>query len=94
MEKKPFFDLRPGRLIRVLMAHATLILSAMVITWFIIDRFNTAMEFMSSDLSKWFIGILAFLTFISSIITIAVLWYDPDGEKKRAEKREKKEPEE
>ena len=42
-----------------LLPHATLILSLMVLTFFVIDRFNEYMAFMSSEISKWVIAGLA-----------------------------------
>lgn len=82
--KRPLFDLSDRRRVfRVLLAHATMLLSAMVLTWFIIDRFNTAMEFMEADISKWFIGALAVLSLVSSIVTIVSLWVRPKSKKRR-----------
>lgn len=82
--KKPLFDLSDGaRVVRVVLAHVIILLSALVITFFIIDRFNTAMEFMSSELSKWFIGVLALLSLVSAVMTVAAYWVNPDGKKKR-----------
>ncbi len=49
---------------------------------FVIDRFNTAMAFMDSELSKWYIAVLAVLALISSILNIVALWVNPDKMKK------------
>lgn len=54
------------KLIRLL-PHATLILSLMVLTFFVIDRFNEYMAFMSSELSKWVIAGLALCALLSAI---------------------------
>lgn len=87
--KRPFFDFSdPRRVVRVLLAHISIVLSVMVLTWFVIDRFNTAMEFMSADISKWFIAALAALSLASSLVNIVSLWSDPDGKKKKHEKNE------
>lgn len=50
-----------------LLPHATLILSLMVLTFFVIDRFNEYMAFMSSELSKWVIAGLALCALLSAI---------------------------
>jgi membrane protein implicated in regulation of membrane protease activity len=77
--KRPLFDFsEPGRVVRTILAHLSVLLSVMVLTWFVIDRFNTAMEFMSADISKWYIAVLAALSLASSIITIVKLWRRPD----------------
>ena len=66
------------RVFRVVTAHLTAMFSVMIIIWFIIDRVNTAMEFMTSEISKWCIAILALLALVSSILTICALWINPD----------------
>ena len=53
-----------------------------VLICFGIDRFNTAMEFMTRELSKWYIAVLAVLALISSILNIVALWVNPDKMKK------------
>ncbi len=40
-------------------AHAGIIVGMMFVVFFAIDRFNPAMEFMTSSLSKWLILVLA-----------------------------------
>lgn len=50
-----------------LLPHATLILSLMVLTFFVIDRFNEYMAFMSSEISKWVIAGLALCALLSAI---------------------------
>ena len=47
------------------LSHATVIGSAMFIIFFCIDRVNPAMDFLGSDLSKWFL--LAYC--VASLIT-------------------------
>ena len=54
------------KLIRLL-PHATLILSLMVLTFFVIDRFNEYMAFMSSEISKWVIAGLALCALLRTI---------------------------
>lgn len=80
--KNKLFDLKnKRRVFRVVLAHLTALLSIMTISFFIIDRFNDAMEFMTSDLSKLLFFALAVLSLISSVVTIVCLWVDP-GRKK------------
>ncbi|MCR5610897.1 MAG: hypothetical protein K6F68_03595 [Clostridiales bacterium] len=82
--KNKLFDFKnKRRVFRVVLAHITALLSVMTITFFIIDRFNDAMEFMTSDLSKVLFLVLAVLSLISSIVTIVCLWVNPDRIKKR-----------
>ena len=69
------------RVFRTVVSHLTAMLSVMVIVFFIIDRVNSAMEFMSSDLSKWVIVILAALSLVSAVLTIVSLWDNPDSRK-------------
>ena len=52
--------------------HITLILSLMVLTFFVIDRFNEFMAFMTSELSKWVIAALALSALVTSIRLILV----------------------
>ncbi|MBO4384636.1 MAG: hypothetical protein J5854_04375 [Clostridia bacterium] len=82
--KNRMFDFKnKRRVFRVVLAHLTVLLSIMVISFFMIDRFNDAMEFMTSDLSKFVCLILAVLSLVSSIVTIVCLWVNPDRKKKR-----------
>lgn len=71
----------------MLLSHLTAMLAIIVIICFIIDRFNTAMEFMTSDLSRWLIGILAVLALITSVLTIIGLWIKPRESGKPNSKR-------
>lgn len=48
-----------------LLPHLCIILSGMLLTFFIIDRFNTAMAFINNDITKWLIGITAVLSIIN-----------------------------
>ncbi len=66
------------RYAHVLLSHLTAMLAVIVIICFIIDRFNTAMEFMTSEISRWLIAILAVLALITSVLTIVTHWIDPD----------------
>ena len=50
--------------------HITIVLSLMTLTFFVIDRFNEVMAFMTSELSKWVFALLAVSALITSICLI------------------------
>lgn len=56
--------------------HVTAILSLMTMTFFCIDRVNTAMAFMTSELSKWVFMLLAVSALLTSVELIARAWHD------------------
>ena len=72
------------RLIHVLLSHLTAMFAVLIIICFIIDCFNTAMEFMTSDLSRWMIAVLAVLALATSVMTIVTHWIDPDKKSARS----------
>ena len=87
--KRPLFDFSDTfRAFRVIVAHLTLLLSALVITFFIIDRFNTAMEFIESEISKWVIAALGFTALANAVLTIVANWVNPDGKRKKSKDKE------
>jgi len=59
--------------IRFLLSHACVIVSLMIVVFFCIDRVNTSMEFMTSEISKWVILLLAVLSFANAFMTISGL---------------------
>lgn len=77
------------RLVHVLLSHLTAMLAIIVIICFIIDRFNTAMEFMTSELSRWLIGVLALLALITSVLTIIGLWVKPRENRETGDRRQR-----
>ena len=70
-----------------LIPHLTIALSAMTLTFFIIDKFNEYMAFMSSELSKAVFAALA----VCSAITAIYLISDNFKEADRLERRRRKE---
>jgi hypothetical protein len=56
------------------LTHATILLAALFLTLLVLDQYNPSMDFVSSDVSKWFLLAFALCAFISSIIT-ATLQY-------------------
>ncbi|MDO4572089.1 MAG: hypothetical protein Q4C13_01880 [Clostridia bacterium] len=66
--------------------HLTIVFSLMTLVFFCIDRVNTAMAFMSSELSKWVFAILAALACASACMLVAAQWKD-DARKARRDAR-------
>ena len=50
--------------------HTVLILSLMLLTFFVIDLFNESMGFLNNTVTKYLVGITSLLTAILSIITV------------------------
>ena len=50
-----------------LLPHVTLILSLMLLTFFVIDQFNESMAFLTNAITKWLLGVDALLTAILSV---------------------------
>lgn len=67
--------------------HLTIALSAMTLTFFIIDKFNEYMAFMTSELSKAVFAVLAVCSAITSIYLIGDNFREAD----RLERRRRKE---
>ena len=59
------------RSVRAILSHACIVAGLMVLVFFIADRFNPAMEFMTSEMSKWFILALAAMSFANAVLTIS-----------------------
>ena len=53
-----------------LLPHVCLILSLMMITFVITDRFNRAMAFINNDITKGLLLVLAVLVIVQSILLI------------------------
>ena len=45
--------------LKKLIPHITIVLALMTLTFFVIDRFNSFMDFMTSEMSKWVFAALA-----------------------------------
>ena len=54
--------------------HATIVLSLMTLTFFAIDRVNTGMAFMTSELSKWVFMLLAVCALVTAVLLIGQNW--------------------
>lgn len=56
---------------RDILPHAAIVLSCMMIVFFILDKFNDAMAFINNDITKTLLLILAVISVINSIALIA-----------------------
>ncbi len=65
-----------------LIPHITIILAMMTLTFFVIDRFNEFMDFMTSELSKWVFAALAVFALATAVRLIAADWKEKDREGK------------
>ncbi len=65
-------------------SHASIIIGMMFIVFFVIDRFNPAMEFLTSSLSKWLIFLLAVCALFTGLFSAVFLF---QKQKRRDEKR-------
>lgn len=59
-----------GSVLLGLLPHITLILSLMLLTFFVLDQFNEAMAFLDNTITKWLLGITTLLTVILSVFSI------------------------
>lgn len=62
--------------------HITIILALMTLTFFVIDRFNSFMDFMTSEMSKWVFAALAVFAIASAVRLIAADWREDERERK------------
>ena len=53
--------------LKKLLPHATIVLSLMTLTFFVINQFNTMMGFMTSKLSQWVFALLALAALLTSV---------------------------
>lgn len=52
-----------------ILPHLTLVLSVIILTFFVIDQFNEAMAFLNNTITKWLICIFSVLTLILSVLS-------------------------
>ena len=67
--------------------HLTIGLSAMTLTFFVIDKFNEFMAFMTSELSKAVFAALAVCSAITSIYLIADNFKEADRRERRRRRK-------
>ena len=70
--------------------HLTIILSVMTLVFFVIDRFNEIMAFMTSELSKWVFALLALCAIITSVCLIIENYREDDRREARELRRRQK----
>ncbi|MEA5049447.1 MAG: hypothetical protein VB034_12710 [Eubacteriales bacterium] len=69
-------------------AHTSIIVGAMFVVFFIIDRFNPEMEFLTSDVSRWMILFLALCAIVVGLYSAIFLFQMQKRlEEKRSEKQ-------
>ncbi len=79
--------------IKRFLPHITLVLGLMTLTFFGIDRVNTGMAFMTSELSKWVFAALALTAIVTSVFLIGSNWREEARaarRKQRAREREER----
>lgn len=59
-------------MLRKAVPHATIILSVMMLVFFIIDRVNTAFAAINNDITKWLLAILSVCAILTSVYLIAL----------------------
>lgn len=65
-----------------LIPHITIILPMMTLTFFVIDRFNEFMDFMTSEMSKWVFAALAVFAIATAVRLIAADWKGKDEDER------------
>ncbi len=68
-------------------AHTGIIVGMMIMVFFVIDRYNPAMEFMTSELSKWLILLLALCAVGSGLYSAVLLYQIRQRQKERTSAR-------
>ena len=56
------------------LSHASIIVGMMFVIFFVIDRFNPAMDFLGSSLSKWLILVLALSALLNGLLSAVYLF--------------------
>lgn len=75
MEKQRFWEF---------LAHTSIIVGMMLVIFFVIDRFNPAMEFLSSSISKWLILAFSICSILNGLFSAVFLF---QKQKRHEEKR-------
>lgn len=56
------------------LSHTSIIVGMMFVIFFVIDRFNPAMDFLGSSLSKWLMLALAACAFLNGLLSAVYLF--------------------
>jgi uncharacterized integral membrane protein len=51
------------------LSHSSIIVGMMFVIFFVIDRFNPAMEFLTSNISKWLILLFALCSILNGLFS-------------------------
>ena len=70
--------------------HITLVLSIMTLVFFIIDRYNEIMAFMTSEMSKWLFAGLAVCAVTTSICLIVENFREDDRRAAQEARRQRR----
>ena len=70
--------------------HLTLALSAMTLTFFVIDKFNEYMAFMTSELSKAVFAALAVCAAVTAVYLIGDNFREADRKERRRRREQKR----
>jgi hypothetical protein len=63
--------------IRKILSHLTVIFGGMFLTFFLIDRVNTAMGFIDSEISKWVLFCFSLTAIAQGILSlISIRWQE------------------
>lgn len=58
-------------MLKKILPHLCIIISFMMLTFFVIDQFNSAMAFINNDITKWLLAVYCVLVIATSIYLIA-----------------------
>ena len=58
-------------MLKKILPHLCIIISLMMLTFFVIDQFNSAMAFINNDITKWLLAVYCVLVIATSIYLIA-----------------------
>lgn len=64
--------------------HLTIILSVMCLVFFVIDRFNGSMGFLSNEITKWLVAALSLTASVTAVLCIGgYLRADEEADKEK-----------
>ena len=73
-----------------ILPHLTIVLALMTLTFFVVDRINVVMAFMTSELSKWLFALLAICSLASAMMLVFHQWREDARKARREAKRQAK----
>ena len=78
------------RIITRALPHITIILGLMTLVFFVVDGFNPIMAFMSNELSKKIVAVLAVCAVASSVLLIARQWQEDDRRARKLARQQRR----